>query len=376
MSPTADPATDRAWGWVHHLRDGGTTGWADWSERGEPLGAVVPGAQQLELLRRLNLTGPVSAVLVDRVLEASAVGRGQPDLELEGAAEQTTFGPRPVDPAAVSAGELLRVATAVLAEDVVAAGLPPHRRRRRPRPWRTRYRLAGDPEIVGPLRAEMVGRGRPPGGRDVPVVVLGADLGRMLADAWTVRCFHEGVRAWGPWLRRLAQEDRLPPRTDVARTARHWARRVGPERVHVVLDPSAQPDVLADLLGVRRGVRVPEPPAAVVPDLARRVAGVLGLHVPAHERTALLRRRLRPWLAGAPGPPLGVPVRHLDWVRAHAERIGEELRSAGYAVHGTPEALLPGDVPTVGAPSERATLDLALRMMLSGTPTTTSEEAS
>ncbi len=91
------------------------------------------------------------------------------------------------------------------------------------------------------------------------------------------------------------------------------------------------------------------------------------------QRSALLRRTLRPRLAGAPGLPLGVPEEHLDWVRAHAQRITEELRGAGYAVHGPPEALLPGDRATVEAPSDTATLDLALRMMLTGTPTTTEE---
>jgi hypothetical protein len=360
----------RAWGWVHHLRDGGTTPWSAWIDPGTPLAPVVPGAQQLELLRRLNLTGPVSPVLVDRVLEASAVGRGQPDLELVGAVEETPFGPRPVDPSDVPLGELLRVATAVLTEDVVAAGLPQRRRSPRARPWRTRYRLVGDPELVGPVRAEMVARGRPPGGRDARVVVLGADLGRLLADAWTARCFDLGARSWRAWVRRIEEHDRLPGRTDVAMVAAHWARKVGRDRVHVVLDPGALPD----LLGVRHPIELPVAPAAEVPDLGRRIAGVLGLHVPADERTALLRRTLRPWLEDAPGLPLGVPAEQLDWVRAHAERIGRRIRDAGYAVHGEPDALQPGGRVTVEAPSDAATLDLALRMMLTGTPRTTSEE--
>jgi hypothetical protein len=89
----------RAWGWVQHLRQGGTTPWADWTGTAEPEAAVVPGAQQLELVRRLNLAGAPAPQLVERVFAASAPGRGQPDLELLGAVPESPFGPRPVDPA-------------------------------------------------------------------------------------------------------------------------------------------------------------------------------------------------------------------------------------------------------------------------------------
>jgi hypothetical protein len=332
---------------------------------------VVPGAQQLELLRRLNLTGPVSPELAARVLDASAVGRGQPDLELVGAAAESPFGPRPVDPARVSANELLRVAVAVLTEDVVAAGLPPRRRPGWVRPWRTRYRLAGDPELVDPLRAHLVARGRPPGGGGAPVVLLGTDLGRMLADVWTARCFDRGARAWRPWLRRIVERDRLPGGADLLRAARRWEARVGRDRVHVVLDPAALPG----LLGVRRLPALAAPPAAEVPDLGRRIATVLGLHVPGDQRTALLHHAVRPRLAQAPGLPLGIPPEHRDWVRGHADRVAGELRRAGYAVHGEPQAWQPAGPATVGAPSDAATLDLALRMMLTGAArTSTSEE--
>ena len=62
------PSTDtrgeqRAWGWVAHLRDGGTTPWQAWKGQGESRGRYLPGAQQLELLRRLNQAGRPSAAL-------------------------------------------------------------------------------------------------------------------------------------------------------------------------------------------------------------------------------------------------------------------------------------------------------------------------
>ena len=57
MTARDTPGVRRAWGWVAHLRSGGTTPWRDWAEDGDPHGRILPGAQQLELLRRLNETG-------------------------------------------------------------------------------------------------------------------------------------------------------------------------------------------------------------------------------------------------------------------------------------------------------------------------------
>ena len=45
----------RAWGWVASLRDGGTTPWAAWSAEADRTSRLLPGAQQLEVLRRVNL---------------------------------------------------------------------------------------------------------------------------------------------------------------------------------------------------------------------------------------------------------------------------------------------------------------------------------
>ena len=98
--------------WVDHLRAGGTTPWAAWLDaaadvddprRGDRL---LPGAQQLELLRRLNEAGRPSPDLVERVLVASAPGRGRQDLELLGAVEPLAFGPPPIDPATLTADDL------------------------------------------------------------------------------------------------------------------------------------------------------------------------------------------------------------------------------------------------------------------------------
>lgn len=363
----------RAWGWVAHLRDGGTTPWADWHGEGTREGVYLPGAQQLELLRRLHLAATAQGQrptprLVERVVEASAPGRGTPDLELVGATDESPFGPRPVDPADLPDAELTRVATSLLAEDLVAAGA------RRPpevsplvRPWRTRYRLVGDPWLADPAREAMVARGRPPGGRGSVVVVVGRDVATMVADAWTSRCFDEGSLPWREWLDPFAAGHRVPPRVDLERAATTWARQVGQARVRVVLDPSALPR----LVGVRRSLPRPPVLAADAVDLARQVAAVLGLLVLPEQRADLLRHTLLPRLLDAPGPPLRLPAEHAAWATQRAVRMRDRMLRAGYAVHGDPDLLVPRPeaVAPAGAsgPTDAGVLALAVRLLLDET---------
>ena len=59
----------------------------------------------------------------------------------------------------------------------------------------------------------------------------------MAAHAWTHRAFTEGVTAWREWLRLLRERREVPARADLLAVARAWERRVGKERVHVVLEP-------------------------------------------------------------------------------------------------------------------------------------------
>ncbi|WP_435741848.1 hypothetical protein [Nocardioides sp. SYSU DS0663] len=366
----------RARAWVVHLRDGGTTPWLEWSGEADVDGTalrdvspgvrsgVLPGAQQLELLRRLNAAGPVPPALAQQVLGASAAGRGQPDLDLVGAGADAAFGPPPVDPAALPADELLRVATSLLADRLAATPLPP-RRRPRPSRWRRGYRLVGDRWLADAVREELVARGRPPGGRRAVVLVLGTDLPTMLADAWRHRVTTEGGPPWPEWLEGTVARDRVPPRVDLLRAARTWAGRVGPGRVRLVLDPAHLPR----LTGTRGALPAPPAVSADGAELARRVAPVLGLLVPAERRTALLRRVLVPRLAAAGGEPLAVPAQHHPWVRRRAAGLHAEVRSAGYAVAGDLATLLAGPQGSLdgGQPSDAGVLQVALRLLLEPT---------
>lgn len=358
---TASSGERRAWGWVTSLLAGGTEPWHDWGEEGHQGGRALPGAQQLELLRRLNLTGQPGPVLAQRVLEASAPGRGTADLELVGAAAESRFGPRPVDPAGLPDRELVRVATSLIAEEVVAAGTPGPARAPRTRPWRRPYRLTGDSWQADWLRDQLRRHGHPPGGRRPTVLVVGSDLATMLTHAWTARAFDQGGSSWPDWLAGVVAHDRIPPRADLVAMARAWSERVGRERVRVVLDPAAVPR----LAGTRRRLTTPPRLSADATDLARLVSAPLGLLVLPARRAELLQHTLRPRLVSVPGLPLGVPARHHDWVRDRAERMRDALLEAGYAVEGDPDALLPPDAAAPGAdPADAGVLALALRVLL------------
>lgn len=352
----------RAWGWLAHLRAGGTTPWDDWAGEADASathGRLLPGAQQLELLRRVNAAGRPSAGLVGRVLAASAPGRGRPDLELAGAVEPGRFGPRPVDPAALPADELVRVATSVLADELVAADLPPVPPGAT-RPWRRRFRLVGDPWLADAARRQAREQGREPGGRGSVVLVLADDLATMLGHAWCHRVTGEGAPSWPDWLADAVRRDRVPPRVDVLQALRRWESRVGRDRVRLVLDPAALPR----LTGTRGPLAGPPVLPADGAELARRTAPVLGLLVPPERRTRVLREVLVPRLAAAGGPPLVVPAEHERWVRTHAVRLRDAARSAGYPVVGDPEGLLPGHRDGVPEPSEEGVLALAVRLLL------------
>lgn len=352
----ASPGAARAWGWVAHLRDGGTTPWQAWTGEAPASGRVLPGAQQLELLRRLNLAAsarPLAPGLPDRVLSTAAAGRGKPDLALVGVAG-TGYGPLPVDPADLPADELVRVATSVLAEDVVRLGVP-RAPRGLPRPRPRRHRVAGDPVLATAAR-EALGPRRLGAG---PMVVIGAPLDQMLADVWTRRCFERGSGAWLEWLRFWQQRGQLPPRVDLPAVADRHAG--SPGGVAVVLDPTALPEAL----GVRR-VPAARRPGADAAELARRIATVVGLLVPPDERALLMSRTLWPRIPLTSMPPVSVPDEHREWVTRAAERMTRRLHRAGYPVVGDPAAVAPvltGQTPAPERP-DAAVLDLAVRMLV------------
>jgi hypothetical protein len=360
--------TAAAWLWVDHLRSGGTTPWLAWlaeasnaddPRRGDRL---LPGAQQLELVRRLNVAGRPSAGLVERVLVASAPGRGRQDLELLGAVEPLAFGPPPIDPATLSADDLVRVAVGLIAEDVVGAGGPPSEPAK-VRRWRTRYRLAGDRWLADAMRAELVAQGRPPGGRGAVAAVVGTDLATMVAHEWMASCFSDGGVDWADYCAGMRRRGRLPRRVDLAATAARWATELGgAAQVRVVLDPAR----VAKVVGVRRLAVLPDV-AADAAELARRTAGALGILVTPPRRTELMRTVLRPRLAGLPGPRPVVPHAHREWLEEQTRLVQRGIRAGDYPVVGDLDALLPRwpDLPVGESGTDDRQPDRVLSLALS-----------
>lgn len=365
----------RAWGWVAHLRAGGTTQWSQWQGSAAPGGRVLPGAAQLELVRRLHLTAPagasVPAALVERVLAATPAGRAPAEYELVGAEHDVRFGLPAVDPSALPDEELLRTAAHLVAQDLVALG-PVPRTVGRPRPWRPRVRVAGDPWLRSELQRRLPEHGHPPRRRS-RVVVVGAPLPVMLADAWTHACFERAAIGWEEWLEQWRESGGLPPGVGIAAIAQRWAARVGRDRVQVVVDETQLPAALGRSLpraARREGnlVRRPGRPSAA---LARRVAVSLDLLAPVAEHRSLLRDGLLPRLPDDcfdTGLPV-LPPEHRGWVTERGDRVAARLRRAGYAVaprQWAPDGPgTPVDTPPLTGGGASGALDLALRLLRS-----------
>lgn len=365
----------RAWGWAAALREGSTTPWLAWPESGaeaDPFADGLPGAQQLALLRRLNLAAQaqgrtVPRATADRVLAAGVSGRGRSDLPLVGDDGTRRFGPRPVDPDALPDDELLRVASALIADDVAATAGEPEPPRSlvdralgARRPWVRSFVVVGIQRRAEAVREGLAEQGHRPGGRRPTAYLLADDLGAVLAEAWTARCFDQGGPSWVEFLRGSATFGHLPPRADLLRMARSAVERYGAGRVVVVLDT----DALAAELGVR-SLRAAPRLGANAADLVRRVGQPLGLLVAREDRPGLLRASLAPRLDGLGGPVPTVPARHAGWLSTQAERVHHDLAAADYPVLGDLDRLLPGPLPAEPVvPVDAEVLALALGLLL------------
>lgn len=357
-------STPSAHAWRDHLVAGGTTPWLEFAESDAPADGWLPGAQQLELLRRVNEVRPAGERLARVILAAPLPFRGRPDLDLLGADPTPGHGPEPVDPATLPDDELVRVAVALLAPAAAGraepeASDPPitAKAQRRLRHLTSRpYRLVGDLVLAARVREVLVEHGREPAdGGDVIVVADAVD--RMLADAWWHQVVTVGAPPWHVWLRNVAARDRLPRLVDVPAVAARWSAR-RPGRVHVALG-AAEVSRAAGGPGEVVVRRV----AAAEAELSRRVGMLLGVLVEPERRTSLLRRGVLP-VGSEETSPLPLDPRTHAWASTAAERMTHRLQADGYPVEA--DALAPSGQPERGVRrlTSRGVLPLAIRALL------------
>ena len=385
VHPHGAPGVDRSW--VDHLRAGGTTPWPRWvREAGRPTSgrptaepsSGLPGAAQLELLRRINDVGRLPH-RVDHVLGRPGPGRGPVHLGL------------PTDPVGPAAPrrEVLRVAAGVLADLVVQlppVDAPTRARRRRPARGVPEFVLDGLPVTVAEIRAALVGAGiveqrlrrsrfARPRGPHLVVVVAGR-LDVALHEAWASRVQRGTARAWPRFVAQWSGRDRLPASAAVDATVAYWSDRVGADRVHLVplvddADPLRQ---VLDVLGqsadtvtgpgrVRDGDPVPLPPAAL--DAVRRVNAVLPFVCPSDDDQAARRTALLELVRDDHGRPAlpDLPAKERGWASGAASRLVDALAGTGCVVHGDLDLLRSLPAPTGRQVGGDEVLDAMVRMI-------------
>jgi hypothetical protein len=381
MAPDASYARTVS-GWAAHLRAGGATPWAAWLESGHDGAPEVeilvplPDAVHLELLRRINLAAgagerPLPG-LADRVLTTASPGRGLVDVPLPWPAEGRRFGTPPIDPAQLPVEELLRLASGVLAHllSEVAPPSPREARARRPLPWRRRFHLHGAPGTTAAIREGLLEQGFVESDRRTTHVVIALPVDVMVAEHWASTVRAGGILKWRTLWRRAQKATRLPAAVDAPTIAGHLHGRPR-DRVHVVVAQDAEraAELVARVLGGRPAVRTSGMDLAAY-DLVRRVNRLTAMthgteHVREHARALLdtLEQVAGAQAAPAVGPPVPTPLAPrfaLPWARTVAATTAQELRAAGYPVHGDPAALAPTDHRLPGTVDRGRTLELAV----------------
>jgi hypothetical protein len=356
-----------AWSWTEHLRHRGTTTWTEWLASAcapgtpVPAGWPVPGAAQLELVRRLatvsRLDEPAFARLADLVLARSAPGRGQGHQPLwwPGQPSGRRFGAPPVDPSVVPEEELLRVAVGSLAELALQSPADRAAGSARRLGWFARgprIEVVGAPVTAAAVRHRLGLTPRRSRDRVTDVVVLVEPFDRLLAEVWSARVQRGAPVRWTGFVRRWSGRTELPPAADLAGLARQWADRVGAGRVHLVSTEGDRAAAIRDALGLptRRPGAPPRlrelAPEAV--DLCRRVNAVLAVRVEQERHRAALTSLVRSLATHGPGQCLTVPGRRRHWARSRAHGLADDLRSGGYRVHGDLGRLLPAFAGVTG----------------------------
>ncbi|WP_148613999.1 DUF6752 domain-containing protein [Nocardioides rubriscoriae] len=207
-------------------------------------------------------------------------------------------------------------------------------------------------------------------GLEVHVVVTSRDLGLAVPSAWQERLkfgLRKRLEAWTPPPESHQRSEWGWRTMDPAGVARRWGSTLPPAQVHVVTVPRAGGDpaelwhrfaeaCALDDLAVELSVgRSNESLGVVESELLRRVNGRLPepLRSDNREQAVWLRDTLAHGiLAGLGDEQIGTPPAQLEQAGEVADRAREQIRAAGWAVHGDLDDLvassrgtrLPGDV--------------------------------
>lgn len=364
----SDEYADRVRAWADRLRAGSTQTWTEFLDSGDTgradtgpdatgTGGTLPGAAQLELVRRLSALPDLTAAagfdrLADLVLTTAGPGRGLVDVPLPWPArdhEETLTGTPPVAPEELPAEEVLRVCTGVLVRLLAAEPHEPVRRPTRPwRPWRRGFTLLGAPTTVDLVRSALLDRGLREGGPRTTYLVLGGPLEELMAQRWSARVRAGAGLRWQRMWRLAATNDRVPPGIALPTIAANLAEEFDPTRVHVVLAPDAGATLalVGEILGVSAGpVAHRYDPLAT--DLLRRVNPVLTLAVGEEARREVVAQVWPEVAGGEDSGPLGVPGGQVGWATRTGERMAVALGGGRYAVHGDPALVVPTRRPGV-----------------------------
>jgi hypothetical protein len=365
---------ERVRAWAADLRAGSTQTWAEFRDGApvpttESTAAPLPGAAQLELVRRLAATSgdvPHFGELADLVLTTTGPGRGLVDVPLPWHGPPPMTGTPPVEPDALPPDELVRAATGALVALLASMSPPPPvREARRWPPWRRGFVLLGAPITVGLVRAALLDHGLREGGSRATCFVLGGPLDDLMAQQWAARVRGGAALRWQRLWRAAQANNRVPPAVALPALAARLARRVDLQRVHVVVadDTTKTLAHVAGVLGVPAGP-LPEQSEVLATDLLRRLNPALTLAVGAVRRRRLVDRVWPEIAGGEPTTRLGIPGGRFAWAAATGEQMAAELSSGLYAVHGDPGLVVPVHRPGVRrAPDPDAVLAHALTVL-------------
>jgi len=228
--------------------------------------------------------------------------------------------------------------------------------------------LHGSPATVAAVRRSLLAHGLVETQRRPVHVVIARPVEVMMGEHWAETVRNGGILKWSALWRRAEAAGRLPEPIDVTAIANRLKnRRREPLHVVVARDAARAATLVAGILRARPA-EIRCTGDAALSDLLRRLNRLTALtqgpaRVRALSRTLVVLLDERAAESGDVPLPV-TPPPSLPWAREVAAAGAEELRHAGYPVHGEPDALAPTDHRLPGIVDRERTLELAVTACL------------